>query len=115
MSWDVYLKKDDKVVKVDSHEEGGTYAMGGTTNAELNITYNYSWFYYQLLDKGKGLKWIDGKVAKDTIDQLQKAVTALGIRQNKDYWADTPGNAGYALMVLLCWAKANPEAIFQVT
>ena len=32
-----------------------------------------------------------------------------------DYWAPTPGNAGYALNILLDWARQYPEATFDAT
>lgn len=115
MSWDVYLKNTDgKVVSVEKFEEGGTYLVGGSTEANLNITYNYSWFYYKCLDKKKGLKWLSGKTSIGCIDRLQAAVNELGTNRWKDYWTPTPGNAGYALSILLEWAKDNPDAIFEV-
>jgi len=83
--------------------------------AELNITYNYSPLYYKCLDADHGLRWLHGKQAKDCIKKLQEAVEALGVRQYKDYWAPTLGNAGHALDVLLGWAKLHPEAIFLVS
>lgn len=133
MSYDVSLNgKDGVPLQVKHFEEGGTRAMGGTDRAELNITYNYSWFYYLLLDKKKGLRWLYGRSARDCVDRLQIAVDKLGCRrymvhqrgydpldpgthhlQRHEYWAPTPGNAGYALNVLLHWAKANPEAVFD--
>jgi len=115
MSWNVsLLYSNEKYAQVDNHKEGGTYAMGGVTDADLNITYNYSWFYHQCLDKSKGIDWLDGKIAKETILHLTEAVKKLGTRQYKDYWADTPGNAGYALNILLGWAKQHPDAVFEV-
>ena len=117
MSWDVSLLygEKEKFAQVDNCEEGGTYAIGGSTDADLNITYNYSWFYHQCLDKKEGIDWLDGKLAKDTIPRLEKAVKVLGVRRNQDYWADTPGNAGYALSILLGWAKQHPDSIFEVS
>ncbi len=113
MSHDVSLMKDGKICEVPSHEEGGTYALGGLPEASLNITYNYSWFYYHFLDKRKGLKWLYGKSAKETIPRLEKAVKTLGDKTYEDYWVPTPGNAGHALSVLLSWAKLHPEGIWE--
>ena len=40
MSWNIYLEVDGEIVLVDHHEgEGGTYQVGGTDKAELNVTY----------------------------------------------------------------------------
>ena len=33
-------------------------------------------------------------------------------KYEKDYWAPTPGNAGYALKILLDWAIMNPDGVF---
>lgn len=116
MSHWVYLENEDgKLVEVTRFEEGGTYALGGQTEAELNITYNYSPHYYRVLDKKKGLEWLHGKKAKGCIHRLEDAVAKLGTVRDQDYWKATEGNAGYALSILLGWAKANPEATFRVS
>lgn len=116
MSYDLGLYQDgdqDRPVQVQLHTEGGTYAMNGTTDAELNITYNYSSFFYEHIDQEKGLRWLYGRKAKDCIDRLAKACEALGVEQSQDYWESTPGNAGHALYILLEWAKQHPEGVFN--
>ena len=114
MSYNIELcNKDGKPVEVETFIEGGTLRVGGSFVAELNITYNYSWFYTHFLDEEEGIGWLYGKKAKDTLNRLEKAVEELGTDQFTDYWAPTPGNAGYALNILLTWAKANPNAIWQ--
>jgi len=112
MSYDISLTKNGKSVKVESFEEGGTYVLGGSSEADLNITYNYGWFYYRYLDEKKGIRWLYGKKGKDCIKRLKKAIKELGTNKYRDYWAPTPGNAGYALSILLKWAKKNTEATF---
>jgi hypothetical protein len=113
MSYDVYLEKDGEPCKVETHCEGGTYRVGGSFDAHLNITYNYSFFFYNFFDNEEGIRWLYGKKAKDCIERLSDAVKILGINQNDDYWSDTPGNAGYALNILLQWAKQHKEAVFD--
>ncbi|MDD3474441.1 MAG: hypothetical protein PHP08_00875 [Candidatus Dojkabacteria bacterium] len=115
MSFDVILlnEKGEPVI-VENHSEGGTYVMGGTRDAELNVTYNYSHFYYQHLNGKEGLRWLNGKKAKDVIDALEKAIRELGIERDSDYWEATEGNAGYALRILLTWARQYPDAVFEV-
>ena len=113
MSWWIYLGKKEPV-EVNNHSEGGTYAIGGIRRAELNITYNYSKFFYEKLDKENGLMWLHDRRAKDCIFRLIKAIKELGIDKSIDYWALTPGNAGYALNILLEWAKKHPLAKFVV-
>ena len=116
MSHWVYLfDKNGGPLKVDNHSEGGTYAIGGSDDAELNVTYNYGRLYHEQLNKDSGLRWLDGKKAKDCIKVLEKAVNALGIERDNDYWKATPGNAGYALSILLGWAKQHPKGIFEVS
>ena len=43
---------------LEPFEDGGTYALGGTTDCELNVTYNYS-------DKFN-FRALDGKTAVET-------------------------------------------------
>lgn len=114
MSYDISLiDKDGEPVTVELFEEGGTLPLGGTDKTTLNVTYNYSMHFYSHLDHVKGIRWLYGKQAKDTIKQLEQAVKELGMEQNSDYWLATEGNAGYALSILLKWAKQHPEAIWE--
>jgi hypothetical protein len=99
-------------VEVENHSEGGTYALGGISEACLNVTYNYSRCYAPF---DFNLRDLDGKPAKDATEKLREIVKALGKnRDNDDYWAATPGNAGHALSILLDWAEQHPEATFVV-
>ena len=113
MSYDIELCYEDVQAEVKNHQEGGTYQVGGTKKASLNLTYNYSWFYHRFLDDGEGIRWMYGKTGKETISRLADAVEELGVKQYKDYWAPTPGNAGYALSILLEWAKQHPTAVWD--
>lgn len=113
MSYDLGLYHNGKPVQVERHQEGGTYVLGGTTAAKLNITYNYSWFFYRFLDEEDGIRWLYGKQAKDTVERLESAIKELGAVKYSDYWAPTPGNAGYALSILLKWAKQHPDAVWE--
>ncbi len=117
MSYWVYLfyKDEKEPAAVAAHSEGGTYVSGGTTRAELNVTYNYGAFYFETIDRGLGLRFLDGKLGKETIAVLQDAVHKLGVERDSDYWAGTRGNAGHALSVLLGWARQHPEARFKVS
>lgn len=49
------------------------------------------------------------------MERLRIAVNTLGTVRDNDYWKPTPGNAGYALAILLKWAGQYPEARFKVT
>lgn len=101
-------------VDVERHAEGGTYALGGTSDAELNVTYNYGGHFTRAL--GGGFKDVlDDKRAGDVIPLLEGAVAMLGTERDGDYWNNTPGNAGHALSILLAWARQRPDAIFAVS
>ncbi len=114
MSYWIYLRnKDGENVTVDAHAEGGTHVMGGTDEAELNVTYNYGVHIHKYL-KG-GLKYLHKKKGKSVIKKLEKAVKELGTERSDNYWDSTEGNAGYALNILLGWAKQHPEAKFEVS
>lgn len=102
-------------VQVERFQDGGTQVMGGSTEASLNITYNYSPYYYEVLDKENGLRFLNNKRAGDVIAVLESAVAALGTYRDDDYWAKTPGNAGFALSILLAWARQYPDATFSVS
>jgi len=122
MSWWVYLDySDERECLVPNHTEGGTYCLGntngevGTQQADLNITYNYSPHYYKLINTEEGIRWLSGRTASETIPLLENAVDNLGFERTDDYWDATEGNAGYALSILLSWAKLHPEAIWRVS
>ena len=110
MSYDIQLVGADYV---PDHEEGGTIVVGGTPEAKLNITYNYSQFYYDSLDLEKGIRWLYGKTGKETTSRLRRATMLLGTDRDEDYWKATSGNAGYVLSLLLSWAESNPDAVWQ--
>lgn len=116
MSWWVYLvpPPGHQAFVVPRIEAGGTYAVGGSADTGLNITYNYSQLYHKALDHKDGLRWLHGKAAGYCIDRLRAAVAELGTDQDPDYWRVTPGNAGYALSILLWWATLHPEGVFEV-
>ena len=123
MSYWVYLKdKDGNMLQVPSHSEGGTRVMGGTTEAELNVTVNYyAQFVKVNLDFRErdsvgrnGKTAIHGKRAGDLIPQLKDAVKTLGTVRDDNYWSSTPGNAGFALSILLRWAELHPDGVFEV-
>ena len=116
MSWWVYLEgEDEKTLSVITHEEGGTYCMGGCDEAELNITYNYSTHFYRHLDSKDGLKWLNGKRASKTVNRIEGAIKELGVKSDADYWKSSEGNSGYALSILCDWAKQHPKGIWRVS
>lgn len=99
--------KTDDPVSVDRHEEGGTCVLGGTSEATINVTYNYGRFF-RFPD-------LDGRTGQATEMLLRSAAAELGTSKDKDYWAATPGNAGATVVVLLGWAEQYPDAVWRVT
>lgn len=118
MSFWVYLEEDTEEgqpIAVPNFEEGGTYAVGGSTEAALNVTYNYSVHFYKHIDKDEGLRWLNGKLASEALPRLAVAANALGVKRDKDYWQATEGNAGWTLAILAGWAAMNQKARFRVS
>ena len=114
MSYWITLCNEGENVIIDHHQEGGTFAVGGTSEACLNVTYNYGGHIRDHLDKENGLRWLHGKTGAETAAKLEHAVNELGTKQSNDYWEATPGNAGYALSILAKWAVQYPNAIWRV-
>jgi hypothetical protein len=114
MSYDIEMtNRDGTELYVDRFEDGGTYRVGGTDVAELNVTYNYVHHFREHLDAELGIRWLYGKTGAGTVERLEAAVAALGTDRDQDYWCATPGNAGAALARLLAWAKQYPEGVFD--
>ena len=87
MSYDVHFDCDD--LEIPHNLKGGTYALGGTTQPCLNITYNYSRHFYNTLGED-GIRSLYGKTASEIIPILDKAIERLGTERAADYWAATP-------------------------
>lgn len=120
MSYWVYLiGEDGKRVIVPNHSSGGIQLLSvcgttvmGNSKAELSVTYNYSKIYRKYFKDS--LYSLNGKTGKEVTDDLTCAVALLGKDRDSDYWKATEGNAGYALSILLGWAKLYPNATFTV-
>jgi hypothetical protein len=116
MSYDIDLTEPttgNVIVFPENHPfRGGTYAIGGTPEASLNITYNYSPHYRQTIDAEQGIRWLYGKTGAEALPVLKKAVAQLGTDQHSDYWEPTPGNAGHALLGLIAFAELRPDGVF---
>lgn len=108
MSYWIYLKNDKgEVATVDAHQEGGTYVMGGTPEAELNVTYNYSKIF-------SINEHLNGKIAEETLPLLAQKVAEYGTERDDDYWKPTEGNVGYMLNILHGWAEQHPAYHWEV-
>jgi len=94
------------IPSVESFEDGGTYAIGGSAEARLNVTYNYSGHF--------DFRSLHGRATTETIPEMETAVTKLGTHRHADYWQPTPGNAGAAVARLLAWARQHPGCRWEV-
>ena len=113
MSYDIELQ--DPVTKVTlepHHMRGGTYAIGGTTDAHLNVTYNYGKHYYRVMGE-KGIRTIYGMTGAESIPVLTQAIEHLGDDVDDNYWNDTEGNAKRALFQLLALANMRPDGVWS--
>lgn len=110
MSYDIRIinANGDHVQLKDRHTLiGGTFALGGTVDAWLNVTYNYADLFYKYVDETQGIRAIYGKSVQDADKILAKAIE--GIEKDhpevfedfppgsEDYWEPTPFNAIKAL------------------
>ena len=114
MSYDIELRDaiTGEVLELDRahHMRGGTYAIGGTSAAELNITYNYAMHYCILGERG--IREIYGKTGAESIPMLQNAINVLGDDVCDNYWEPTEGNAKRALVQLLALAQMRPDGVW---
>ena len=145
MSYDISLK--DPVTKETvcfdaSHQmAGGTYAIGGTSEAWLSVTYNYAQWYYKdgvFPDKGEvgkdfhngltGIRSIYGLSGAESIPILEHAIKVLESMEEdlsekeiqeykaggaEGYWLPTRENAIKPLYQLLAMAKMRPDAVWD--
>lgn len=93
---------------------GGTYAVGGTTDMWLNVTYNYAKFYYRDDVLGEdGIRTIYGMTGAESIPVLERAIAALGDETSDNYWDATEGNAKRPLTQLLAFARMRPDGVWD--
>lgn len=94
------------------HMRGGTYALGGTTEAHLNVTYNYSRLFCSVLGE-KGIRTIYGMTGAASLPVLREAAGKLGSDTDPDYWKPTEGNAKRALLQLAALAEMRPDGVWD--
>lgn len=116
MSYDIEIidPKTGKTAQVDKPHfvRGGSYALGGTTDLSLNITYNYAKHFYRVLGEG-GIRSIYGKKVAETLPILAKAVAELKDDVHDNYWEPTEGNARKALLNLIVIGAQFPDGVWQ--
>ena len=116
MSYDISL--NDPITKevIEFNEphmiKGGTYAVGGTSEAWLNVTYNYADHFYRVMGEN-GIRSIYGKTGAESIPILKAAISQLKDDVDPDYWKATEGNAKKALCGLLSFAQMRPDGVWD--
>ena len=137
MSYDISLKDPItlKTLQLEAPHgmRGGTYAVCGTTDAHLNVTYNYSAHFsrvFELLDQPRpaapdwmrerkddlqvhGVRTIYGLTGAASLPLLDKAIAALDNNVDDDYWKATEGNAKRALIQLRALAAMRPDGLWS--
>lgn len=116
MSYDISLcdpvTKETLECEVPHFVQGGTYAMNGTQELWLNVTYNYGGIFRKVLGE-EGIRSIYGLTGAESISVLKGAIDKLSDDVDPDYWEPTEGNAKKALCGLLSFAQMRPDGIWQ--
>lgn len=133
MSYDIRLRdpvtKETLETDTPHQMKGGTYALGGTSEMWLNITYNYSRWYARKEAFGEdGIRSIYGMSGAKSIPVLTKAITGLEqldedlteeeLQHYKEqdvdgYWLPTRENTIRPLYQLLAFAQLRPDGVWD--
>lgn len=118
MSYDIRLNDPvtKQTIQVDEPHlmRGGTYAVGGTKELWLNITYNYSCVFCRTDIFGQeGIRSIYGKTGAETIPIFKNAIDKLADDVDDDYWKPTEGNVKKSLNALLTMAQMRPDGVWD--
>lgn len=116
MSYDIYLTDpvNGAVIEFDEphHMRGGTYQLGGSRAAHLNITYNYGEIFRRCFGD-QGIRFLYNMSGADSIPILEQAISELKDGTREDYWKATEGNVKAALLQLVALAKMRPDGVWQ--
>lgn len=121
MSYDISLvdpvSRETLVIESPHFMQGGIYQLGGTTELSLNITYNYSKYYYEVYPE-KGIREIYNKTGFESISIIENLIYGIESRYDvsdvsDDYFECTAGNAVRPLYQLLAMARMRPDGIWD--
>jgi len=117
MSYDIRLINPITTETIEADEPhlfaGGTYAVGGTTELWLSVTYNYADLFSRVFGR-VGIRNIHGMTGAQSIPVLRHAAGQLDGTASNNYWDATPGNAKAALLQLLELAALGPNGVWDV-
>jgi hypothetical protein len=94
---------------VSLHEPDGKLVRfrGHNVNAEMSVPSTYEkWFDFSKLD---------GRLARDTIQELKDAADRYGRQPGGFYWRGSKKNVGGVLSILESWARVEPDTRWVVT
>lgn len=133
MSYDISLvdpvTKETLIMDSPHQMRGGTYAIGGTDEMWLSVTYNYGRWYRKDYAFGKnGIHSINGLSGAESISVLKNAIA--GLEESKEelpeeeinqcleqgvsgYWMPTRENAIRPLYQLLAMAQMRPDGVWE--
>lgn len=137
MSYDISLRDPvtQETLQSDARHQitGGTYALAGTKELWLNITYNYARWYtkpgvFQENEESEGIRTIYGMSGAESIPVLKNAIRTLEnladdiseeVRKECEecgatgYWLPTRANAIKPLYGLLAFAQMRPDGVWR--
>ena len=142
MSYDIYLVDPitRKTLELDAPHQmrGGTYALGGTTEAHLNVSFDYGvhfWLVFEELPAPRplapewmhkmaavdseihytiaGIRTLYGLSGAESLPILDRAMALLKDNGTDNYWDATEGNAKRALIQLRALAALRPDGIWD--
>lgn len=124
MSWDVSLNdpQSGKVIELDElrHQIGGNIQLGGSNECEIS---SFTWNYSAVMCKAfepylmeKGFRELNGFTGQQSIPILEHAIAKLDPKteDRNDYWNPTEGNVRKSLVIMLNWAVARPDGIWEI-
>lgn len=116
MSYDIYLTDPATSDTIKFAEPrlmvGAIHELGGTTQAWVNVTWNYRPHFLRVLGPN-GIREIYGKSGAETLPLLQAAIEQLGTDVPSDYFEPTEGNARRALEQLRDLAVLRPDGVWE--
>ena len=116
MSYDISLTDPvtGSVLLLDEPHDmkGGTYAVGGSRELSLNITYNYS-PHFRAVFGAEGIRSLYGKTGAWSLAYLTEGASLLSNDVSDDYWEPTEGNAKRSIFQLIALAKMRPDGVWR--
>ena len=91
---------------------GGNYVANGTTEAWLNVTYNYGNHFRRIFGE-EGIRTIYGMTGAESIPIIKNAISQLSDDISPNYWEPTDGNVKKVLLSLLSFAQMRPDGIWS--